>query len=310
MKSLSQAAQEYISLRRSLGYKLIDAASLLKDFGSFMEREGASYITAKLALQWAMEPKNVLPAQWSSRLSVVRRFAQYAKAMDLRNEVPPCGLLPYKYQRCNPYIYRDEEVLRLLQACTSLTFGNGLRRHTYYTAFGLLAVTGMRISEVTALSRENVDLTQGIISVRETKFAKTRLLPLHDSTLQVLREYARLRDQIHPKSGISAFFLSDQGTCLTAWAVRWVFIRLSCRIGLRKPTDSHGPRIHDLRHSFAVKTMINWYREGVDVEKHIALLSTYLGHVKPSDTYWYLSSVPELIGLAATRLEKHLGGPR
>jgi len=310
MKSLLQAAQEYISLRRSLGYKLIDVASLLKEFSSFMEREGAPYITAKLALQWAMKPRNVLPAHWSSRLSVVRRFAQYAKTMDPRNEVPPNGLLPHTYRRCNPHIYSDEEVLRLLQACTSLTCGNGLRRHTYYTVFGVLAVTGMRISELTALSREDVNLTQGIISVRETKSGKARLLPLHHSTLQVLREYARLRDQIHPKSGLSGFFLSDRGTCLTAWAIRWAFIRLSCRIGLRKPTDSHGPRIHDFRHSFAVKTMIKWYREGVDVEKHIALLSTYLGHVKPSDTYWYLSSVPELVGLAATHLEKHLGGLR
>ena len=310
MMSLTQAALEYISLRRSLGYKLIDAASRLKDFCSFMEREGASYVTAKLALQWAMEPRNVIPAHWSSRLSVVRRFAQYAKAMDPRNEVPPYGLLPYKYQRCNPYIYRDEEVLRLLQACTSFTCGKGLCWHTYYTVFGLLAVTGMRISEVTALDRKDVDLSHGIISIREAKFSKSRFIPLHDSTLQVLREYARLRDQIHPKSGVSAFFLSDRGTWLTAWAVRWAFIRLSHQIGLRKPTDSHGPRIHDLRHSFAVKTMIEWYREGVDVEKHIPLLSTYLGHVKPSDTYWYLSSVPELIGLAATRLEKHLGGLR
>ncbi len=159
MMSLTQAALEYISLRRSLGYKLIDAASRLKDFCSFMEREGASYVTAKLALQWAMEPRNVIPAHWSSRLSVVRRFAQYAKAMDPRNEVPPYGLLPYKYQRCNPYIYRDEEVLRLLQACTSFTCGKGLCWHTYYTVFGLLAVTGMRISEVTALDRKDVDLS-------------------------------------------------------------------------------------------------------------------------------------------------------
>ena len=310
MKSLREMAQEYIDLRRALGYKLVDAESLLKDFASFMERENAPYITAKLALLWAMERKNVLPSQWSARLSVIRRFAQHMKAIDSENEIPPYGLLPHKYHRRNPHIYNEKEVLRLLQACKSFTSGNGLRRHTFYTVFGLLAVTGMRISEVTALSREDVDLAQGIITIRLTKFRKSRLIPLHKSTLRVLREYALRRDQIYPAVIISNFFLSDQGTCLTDFAVRCAFIRLSHRIGFRKPTDSLGPRIHDFRHSFAVKTIIKWYREGVNVENYIPLLSTYLGHTKPSDTYWYLSSVPELIGLAAARLEKHLGGLR
>ncbi|MCK4825527.1 tyrosine-type recombinase/integrase [bacterium] len=310
MKSLKEAAEEYIYLRRALGFKLRDTESLLKDFTDFMERENAPYITTNLSLLWAKAPKNALQAYWSSRLSVIRRFAQYVKAMDSRNEVPPHGILPYRYHRCNPYIYSDEEVLKLLQACNSLNSGNELRKHTCYTVLGLLAVTGMRISEVTALTRENVDLTQGIISIRNTKSRKSRLIPVHRSTLQVLREYARLRNQIYPTCQVSNFFLSDQGTVLTGYAVRYVFIHLSHQIGLRKPTDSHGPRIHDLRHRFAVKTIIKWYREGVNVENLIPLLSTYLGHTKPSDTYWYLSSVPELIGLAAARLEKHLGGLR
>ncbi len=308
MKTLREAAEDYINLRRALGFKLIDAESLLKDFASFMEQENAPYITTILALRWAKVPQNVLQAYWGSRLSVVRCFAKYLSAIDSRNEIPPCGLLPYYTHRCNPYIYRDEEVLRLLQACESLTAGNGLRRHTYYTVFGLLAVTGMRISEVTALSREDVDLTQGIITIRLTKFSKSRSIPVHKSTLQVLREYTQLRDQIHPTVKIQSFFLFDRGTSLTVCSIREVFIRLSHRIGFRKPTDSHGPRIHDFRHSFAVKTIIKWYREGINVESQIPLLSTYLGHTKPSDTYWYLSSVPELIGLAAARLEKHSGG--
>ena len=308
MKTLREAAEDYINLRRALGFKLIDAESLLKDFASFMEQENAPHITTILALGWAKVPQNVLQSCWGCRLSVVRCFAKYLSAIDSRNEIPPCGLLPYNPHRCNPYIYRDEEVLRLLQACESLTAGNGLRRHTYYTVFGLLAVTGMRISEVTALSREDVDLTQGIITIRLTKFSKSRSIPVHKSTLQVLREYTQLRDQIHPTVKIQSFFLFDRGTSLTVCSIREVFIRLSHRIGFRKPTDSHGPRIHDFRHSFAVKTIIKWYREGINVESQIPLLSTYLGHTKPSDTYWYLSSVPELIGLAAARLEKHSGG--
>jgi len=308
MKTLREAAENYINLRRALGFKLTKEESLLKDFASFMEQENALYITTILALRWAKVPQNVLQAYWGYRLSVVRCFAKYLSAIDSRNEIPPCGLLPYKYHRRNPYIYRDEEVLRLLQVCESLTAGNGLRRHTYYTVFGLLAVTGMRIREITALSREDVDLTQGIITIQKTKFRKSRLIPVHKSTLQVLREYTQLRDQIHPTVKIPSFFLSDRGTSLTVCAVRYVFIRLSHRIGFRKPTNSHGPRIHDFRHNFAVKTIIKWYQEGVNVESHIPILSTYLGHTNPSDTYWYLSSVPELIGLAAARLEKHLGG--
>lgn len=308
MNSLKQKAQEYINLRRALGYKLITTESLLKKFTSFMENENAPCITAKLALRWAKEPKNVFPAQWGCRLSVIRKFAQYLKAIDTQHEVPPYGLLPHKYHRINPYLYSDEEVLRLLQACESLTSDNGLHRHTYYTVFGLLVVTGMRISEAIALTRKDVDLTQGIIAILETKNRKSRMIPVHKSTLQVLREYVRRRDQIYPTCKVPSFFLSDRGTCLTGYAVRYVFIRLSYQIGLRKPTDSHGPRIHDFRHRFAVKTLIKWYREGVNVENLIPLLSTYIGHTKPSDTYWYLSSVPELVGLAAARLEKHRGG--
>jgi len=307
MKSLKETAEEYIALRRALGFKLRDAESLLKDFTDFMKRENAPYITTNLALLWAKKPKNTLQAYWNSRLSVIRRFAKYMKAMDSRNEVPPYGILPYRYHRCNPYIYSDEEVLKLLQACNSLNSGNELRKRTYYIVFGLLAVTGMRISEVIALNREDVDLTQGIISILHAKTRKSRLIPVHRLTLQVLRKYVRLRDQIYPNCQVSNFFLSDQGTALTGYAVRYVFIRLSHQIGLRKTTDSHGPRIHDFRHRFAVKTIIKWYREGVNVENLIPLLSTYLGHTKPSDTYWYLSSIPELIGLAAARLEKHLG---
>ena len=310
MKKLRELAQEYIDLRRALGYKLVNEEPLLKDFSSFMERENAPYIIARLALHWAKERKNVLPSQWGYRLSVVRKFAQYVKTIDSHNEVPPQGLLPHKYHRRSPYIYRDEEVLKLLEACQSFTSGNGLRRHSLFTVFGLLAVTGMRISEVTALTRGDVDFAKGIIAIRETKFRKSRLIPVHKSTLQVLREYCKLRDQIYPSSKVSNFFLSDKGTCLTICAVRYAFIRLSHRIGFRKPTDSHGPRIHDLRHRFAVKTIIKWYREEGNVENLIPLLSTYLGHTKPSDTYWYLSSVPELIALAAARMEKHLGGLR
>lgn len=311
MKSLKMAADDYIKLRRALGFKLTDMHYFLKNFTSFMEREHAPYITTELALRWAKQPQNTLPAWWSKRLSAIRSFARHMKTMDPRHEVPPNGILPNKYQRCTPYIYSNEEVLALLQACECLPRGNGLRRHTYYTVFGLLAVTGMRIGEITALQRKDVDLTQGILTIRDTKFQKSRSIPVHESTVYVLRVYAHLRDQIFPDCKVSNFFLTDFGTGpshLAIRSIRHAFIQLSRKIGLRKPTDSNGPRVHDLRHRFAVNTIIRWYRQGVNVDHHIPILSTYLGHTKPSDTYWYLSSVPELIGLTATRLEKYIGG--
>ncbi|MBA7666321.1 Tyrosine recombinase XerC [subsurface metagenome] len=311
MKNLKMAADDYIKLRRALGFKLTDTHYFLKNFTSFMEREHAPYITTELALRWAKQPQNTLPAWWSKRLSAIRSFARHMKTMDPRHEVPPNGILPNKYQRRTPYIYSNEEVLALLQACEWLPRGNGLLRYTYYTVFGLLAVTGMRIGEITALQRKDVDLTQGILTIRDTKFQKSRAIPVHESTVHVLGVYAHLRDQIFPDCKVSNFFLTDFGTGpshLAIRSIRHAFIQLSRKIGLRKPTDSNGPRVHDLRHRFAVNTIIRWYRQGVNVDHHIPILSTYLGHTKPSDTYWYLSSVPELIGLTATRLEKYIGG--
>ena len=168
----------------------------------------------------------------------------------------------------------------------------------------------MRISEATSLTRGDVDISAGIITIRETKFSKTRCIPVHDSTIRILAEYIRRRDEIYPNAEFSAFFLSDPGTTLTSAVLRCMFLRISHRIGFREPTERYGPRIHDFRHTFAVKTVMKWYRDGADVERQMPLLSTYLGHVKPSDTYWYLSSVPELVGLAAARLEAHKGGRR
>ncbi len=308
MKSLKIAADDYLKLRRTLGFKLTNTHYFLKDFTSFMEREHAPYITTELALRWAKQPQNTLPSWWSKRLSAIRSFARDMKTIDPRHEVPPNGILPGKYQRRTPYIYSNEEVLALLQACEWLPRGNGLLSHTYYTVFGLLAVTGMRISEITALQRKDVDLTQGILTIRDSKFQKSRAIPVHESTVHVLREYAHLRDRIFPNCKLSNFFLTDIGTGLSHLTIRHAFIRLSRKIGLRGPTDSAGPRVHDLRHRFAVNTIIRWYRQGVNVDHLIPILSTYLGHTKASDTYWYLSAVPELIGLTATRLEKYLGG--
>jgi integrase len=308
MNDLQTALDEYLTIRRILGFKLRDEGSVLPQFLNFIENKGASFITTDMALQWATQPKNVLPAHWARRLSMVRIFARFCSAMDLRTQIPPKGLLPFRYHRKPPYIYSDIEISRLLKAASRLRSENGLRAATYATVFGLIAATGMRISEPIALDREDVNLTRGILTIRRTKFGKSRLIPVHSSTMDKLIKYNKLKSHIFPRPNSSSFFLSERGIRLTHWSARHTFIKLSREIALREQCDSHGPRLHDLRHTFAVKTLIKWYRSGVDVERHLPELAAYLGHKHVNDTYWYISAVPELLRFATIRLDTIQGG--
>ena len=224
--------------------------------------------------------------------------------MDPRTEIPSQELLPYRYHRRPPYIYSNDEVKKLLKAAQQLQSPLGFRAATYSSVFGLLAVSGMRISELISLNHKDVDLMHGILTVHQSRFGKSRLVPIHPSSQKALQKYASLRDKIFPKPQTESFFISEQGTRLTHWTVRRTFIKLSRQIGLRAPHDSYGPRLHDFRHSFATKTLLAWYRKGMNVDQHMPELSTYLGHARVSDTYWYLSAVPELMQLAAMRLEQ------
>ncbi len=304
MISLRKAVENYLTMRRSLGFKLRDMGYNLRHFVSFMEQQRASIITTELALRWAQQPQDVHPAQWAARLSFVRSFARYWSATDPRTEIPPTGLLPYRTKRATPYIYSNDEIQQILKAARNLPPSTGLRPWTYYSLFGLMAVTGMRISEVIRLDHANVDLKQGLLTVRLTKFSKSRLIPLHPSTVKKLKRYLHRRDELYPRPLTARFFLSNQGTPLTDCMVRWTFVKLSRQIGLRKVGDSFGPRLHDLRHRFAVTTLLHWYRTGLDVEQRLPVLSTYLGHAHVTDTYWYLSAIPELLALTKDRLEK------
>lgn len=308
MNDLHAALDEYLSVRRTLGFKLRDEGTVLHKFLRFLEKKGASYITTDLALQWATQPQNVLPAHWARLLTMVRIFAQFRSAVDRRTEIPPQGLLPYRYRRKTPYIYDDDEISRLLKAASHLQSAAALRASTYTTLFGLLASTGMRISEPISLDCKDVDLTQAILTVRWTKFGKSRLIPIHSSTVDKLVEYSRLRSRIFIRPKSPSFFVSERGTRLTQWSVRYTFVKLSREIGLRAPHDSHGPRVHDMRHTFAVKTLLRWYQAGVDVERHMPELATYLGHAHVNNTYWYISAVPELLSLATMRLDTIEGG--
>ena len=304
MKSLQNAIEDYIALRRSLGFKLDDMAADLTKFASFLEQKAAPYITTALALEWAMQSTDHLPSHWARRLGFVRVFARHWSATDPRTEIPPAGLLPFRAQRAHPYLYTEQEIQRLLAAAKSLSPASGLRPWTYHCLFGLLAVSGLRISEVIKLERQDVDFYQGVLTIRQTKFNKNRLIPLHISTRDVLSEYAEHRDRLVPNPSSSCFLLNDCGRCLERSAVRRTFYDLSRQIGLRGPTDHTGPRIHDFRHRFALNTLIQWYRAGEDIERRLPVLSTFLGHAHVADTYWYLSIHPELMGLATERLEQ------
>ena len=306
MNTLRESVHDYLAMRHSLGFKLRRAGVGLPDFVAFLEQRHASHITTSLALEWAQKP-TLQAAEWASRLSFVRGFARYRSAVDPRTQVPPNGLLPYRPRRAQPYLYTSEEVRRLLQAALNLSSTVVLRPWTYYVLLGLLSVSGLRISEALNLKVADVDLDEGVLTIRDAKFGKSRLVPLHCSTRQALTDYLTRRGRFLAGRSASCLFITGRRNRLDGGDVRRTFYALSRQIGLRGPTASHGPRLHDFRHRFAVETLLQWYRSGEDVERRLPLLSTYLGHVQPGDTYWYLSLCPELMGLAVKLLEHHWG---
>jgi integrase len=302
MTNLRSALDKYLSMRKGLGYKYEQQTRRLAGFVAFMEKRKATTITTKLAMEWATLPPD-RHAAWALRLTDVRGFARHVASFDRQTEVPPVGILP-GWKRAKPYVYSDAEIDALLAAALALPPEDGLRRWTYYTLFGLIAVTGMRISEAMGIERDDVDLDTGVLTVRLTKFGKSRLLPLHETTSAALRSYADRRDaHLGARCG-STFFVTEQGNRLLHQYVYCVFWRLSREIGLRRPGDRTGPRVHDFRHRFAIRTLLGWYREGANVQQQLPVLSTYLGHACARDTYWYLSACPALMQEAARRLDQ------
>lgn len=314
MISLGKAVEDYLKMRRSLGFKLVTAGTDLSKFVAFMEQEHKTVITQKLALVWAQQPTNLQPGTWAQRLGHIRGFARYYSTIDPRTEIPARGLLPFKFKRARPYIYTEQEINNLLQAALNMSYRFrtcALLPRTYYCFFGLLSVTGMRLSEVRNLKLDDVDLKVGVLTIRNTKFGKTRLVPLHASTCKILRDYIIKRKQhwkIHRRANrceSDYVFTTSRGNPLNLGHLHMVFYKLSRQVGLRGATDSHGPRIHDMRHRFATCTLINWYRAGLDPERLLPHLATYLGHADIASTQWYLDATPELMTQAMSRLEKH-----
>jgi integrase len=302
MTDLRSALKRYLSMRQGLGYKYRNQARDLGDFVSFMEARKATTITTKLALAWATLPPRSSVSS-AIRLTVVRGFARHVASTDPKTEIPPTGLFP-QWKRPKPYIYSNEEIQALLAAALALPPIDALRRWTYHHLFGLIAVTSMRLSEATGLQRSDVDLKEGVLTVQQAKFGKSRLLPIHPTTWAALRSYAEQRDcHLGSRCG-PHFFVAEQGGRLRKEEVHRVFWRLSREIGLRRPGDSSGSRVHDLRHTFAMRTLLGWYREGAVIEKKLPALSTYLGHTCVRNTYWYLSACPDLMQEAVRRLDR------
>lgn len=322
MSKLGKALTNYLALRRALGFKLGRTETRLRQFLAFMEGKRSTRITTALALEFATEASQLDPRTQANRLSVVRGFARHLVATDPTMEIPPLGLLPSRPKRAHPYLYSEEELRRLLagaKAYPSWSRFPGLswkrfQAQTYYCLFGLLAVTGMRVGEALQLRPCDIDWKTGVMTIHHAKFGKSRLVPLHPTTMKALATFVRRRDrffvQLPSPPKLAHLFVTSRGTSIRVTYVNRVFLTISRQIGLRARNARHGPRLHDLRHRFAVETLLRWYRQGEQPDRLLPVLATYLGHTHVSGTYWYLTSTPELMQAAGQRLERRWKGIR
>lgn len=302
MIALEQVLDDYLHLRRSLGYELERDQPELVKFIAFLHRAGVERITTDLALRWVRMPTNQHPIIWRRRLSMVRGFARYLATVDPASEIPPTDLLPAHQPRTVPYIYSPQEIRALMAAARSLR--RPLTAAMFATAIGLMASTGVRLREALALDLDNVDYSAGVVDIRASHNHRQREVPLHPSTTTALSGYGQMRDKRWPNSATSAFFVTARGNRPTKTVFWQTFRKLIQQAGMEGRGERVRPRPHDLRHTFAVRTLIDWYRAGEDIDRRMPTLSTYLGHLSPESTYWYLQSVPELQSLVSDRLER------
>lgn len=307
MSTLTQHLDDYLVVRRSLGYDLSHSARVLRRFTAFADREGMDHITVDLFLRWKAAYGNADNNTWSSRLGMVRVFARWLQAHDSKTEVPPAGLIVGKLRRARPYIYSAEDIVAIVSRAAALRSRYELRGWTCSTLYGLIAATGLRINEALQLDDSDVDLEAGVITVRRGKNGRARFVPVTASVVDRLRIYRHERVRLLGASA-GAFFRKDDGRRPSTGNAQYNFAVISQAIGLREPQrfcrSGRGPRIHDLRHTFAVRTIMAWYRNGRDADREMSKLSTYLGHARPEDTYWYIEAVPELLRLASERAER------
>ena len=303
MSALAGRAEEYLRIRRMLGHELAEAGRLLPRFVAYLDDISVTAITVEAALAWAQQPQAPPGSKVAARrMTVARGFARHMAGIDPRTQIPPLGLLPYRQRWRPPFIYSDADIQALMTEVPRIIRAP-LRTATYQTLIGLLAATGMRVGEALRLECGQIDWTEGVLTVRASKFGKSREVPLSQSTVQALAAYAPVRDRWLPRPGTPAFFVSLAGTPVAYPHFGAAFRRIiqASGVGAGSPVR---PRIHDMRHSFAVHTLAGWYRAGEDVSALLPRLSTYLGHSAPVSTYWYLSAAPELLALAAARLQE------
>ena len=304
--TMTTRVEEYLAYRRALGYQIRTEAQMLQSFARYADDSGhQGPLTTELALQWARLPERSARLYQARRLEVVRTLARYLAPREPGTEIPPRGLLGPAHARGPAFLYSESDIAALIEAARKLTPTGGLRPLTYATLIGLLACTGLRISEALTLGADDVNLQAGVLTIRRTKFRKSRLVPLHTSALGPIRDYAADRDRSCGRNPGMTFFVSATGHRLPYTTVRHTFHGL-----LRQampgvvPVGRTRPRLHDLRHTFVCRRLLAWYRDGVDIDRVIDQLSAYLGHVKVSDTYWYLTGVPELLAIAGQRFEQ------
>jgi integrase/recombinase XerD len=308
MPALREAVDRYVSMRRGLGYKLKIEGRMLGQFVDYCDARQLEHVTVDVALAWATTPADAAVSWWAARLTVIREFARFQAAFDERTEIPPTDLLPRTgNDRIQPYLYSSAEITAMLAAARNLV--HPLRAATFETLIGLMAATGIRTGEATGLDRVDADLAEGILTIRGSKFGKSRLVPLHATTVEHLVAYQRRRDQLCPRPATTAFFLSCAGTRLNSVSTHKAFTRVLAGARITVGDGTARPRLYDLRHTFAVTTLANWYTVGADVGHLLPALSTYLGHISPATTYWYLHACPQLMTAAVTRLEASWRNP-
>lgn len=305
--SWSTRIDDYIGYRQALGFALASEAGILRQFAKFMDESGMQdRLTVALAVAWARTSKRCTPITWGRRLEAIRGFAQYWQRFHLTSEIAPPDWFGPAHRRLVPHIYTEAEILALMDATQQLTPTDGLRPATCRTIFGLLASTGLRISEATSLTRQDVDLDAAVLTIREAKFHKSRLVPFDPSVTAALHAYARLRDQIVPHTGSDHFFLFDHGRQISQRHILYVLHGLCEHLGWQPRGDYIHHRLQDMRHTYIVRSILRFYQQGTEVDRSVLALATYVGHAKVGNTYWYVTGIPELMNIAAERFEKYV----
>ena len=309
--SLQQRIDDYLAERRRLGFQLRSRGTFLTGFARYVtEQHHRGPLTVELMVDWARQDKwhHETPSTWAARLAKIRHFARYLKQYEPDTEVPEEQVFGPEPGRIAPHIFHENEIVDLLAAAHRLEPQESIRPATYETLFGLMAATGLRVSEAIHLHDHDVDLKHGMLTIRQTKFAKSRQLPLHPSTTDALARYRRQRVQHVPVTADMPFLISSRGKRLgqplSERQAHRVFNTLRDSLGWINRGAHAAPRLHDLRHTFAVRRMMLWHSDGTDIDQMMLALSTYMGHAEIFYTYWYLTAVPELIALAGGKFER------